>query len=96
MPPLGWLDDIIRQRAVELFDDLDGIHEAEVHAGKIGTLVVWRDSEAAAERLAGFRQAMIRVPNGDTKVARSSSGLLHDTETGRWGVLYKAKDLRRS
>ncbi len=87
-------DDLVRRRAKRLFDDLEGVHEAEVHAAKIGTVVVWREDEAAADRLAKWKGARIRVPNGSEHVARSSSGMVHDPEQDRWGVLYKAKDLR--
>jgi hypothetical protein len=89
------IDDLVRQRAQRIFDDLESVHEAEVHAGKIGMLVVWREDEAAADRLAKWNGAIIRVPNGSEHRARSSSGTIHDTEQDRWGVLYKAKDLRR-
>jgi hypothetical protein len=94
-PMPGDIDDLIRQRAQRIFDDLEGVHEAEVHAGKIGMLVVWREDEAAANRLAKWKGAIIRVPNGSEHRARSSSGTIHDTEQDRWGVLYRAKDLRR-
>lgn len=84
-----------RDLARSILADLEGVHEAEVHAGKIGTLVVWRSSEAAADRLARWRMARVRIPDEGMMFARKSSGLVHDTEADRWGVLYRAKDLRR-
>jgi hypothetical protein len=91
----GSADELLRQRARTILDDLDGVHDAEVHAGKLGTMVVWRESELAADRLAKLKGATLRMPNGDTKIARSSSGTIHDTDQDRWGVLYRARDLKR-
>jgi hypothetical protein len=87
-------ESVSQQRARDVFDDLEGIHEAEQHAGRLGTLVVWRANESEADRLAKWKNARVRVPDGSVQWARSSSGTVHDPEGGRWGVLYKRRDLR--
>jgi hypothetical protein len=97
------IDALIRKRAETILADVDGIHEAELYPAKIGRLVVWRGSKEAAERLAGFTvDIRLRMPDGSVKIARRrgaavhDAGVIEDTDSGRWGVLYRASDLRRS
>ena len=86
--------ELIRERAERLFVDLESIHEAESHAGKIGTVVVWRADLEAATKLANWDGAQIRTPDGAVRIARRNAGLVHDPDTDRWGVLYKASSFQ--
>lgn len=74
-------------------DNVAFVEEAEVHAAKIATFVVWRASHNDADRLQCWGPVRIRVPDGQVMRARRCAGKVHDTEADRWGVLYRARDL---
>lgn len=94
--PVDPLIVLVQQQTQDLLDELGSIHDAEVHAGKIGMFVVWRASPNAADWLQCFGRgsARLRLPDGVVMLATRCRGLIHDTEQDRWGVLYRAKDLR--
>ena len=81
------IEDALREAERNLID-LESVHEAEVHAGKIGMFVVWRSDQSAADSLQCWDSPRIRIPSGEVTTDLRCCGLMHDTEVDRWGVLY--------
>ncbi len=88
------ISDDIKQAVRDAWSDMEAFHEAEVHAGKIGTFVVWRADRDDADYLQCLGAGHVRLPDGQRMKAKRSRGLIHDTDQDRWGVLYRASDLR--
>lgn len=87
------IEDALREAEQDLLE-LESVHEAEVHAGKIGTFVVWRSSHGAADSLQCWDSPRIRLPSGEVTTDLRCRGLVHDTEADRWGVLYRVATAR--